>query len=108
MKYIFRDADGEVYGVLAPNAEEARERANTVGLANAVLIRHAFVAIVAPEGKFAIGRADEGIRGYSPQPELGEFDSYTQAFDKAQEYNEAMGLSDDEAALIICSTMRQG
>ena len=37
--------------------------------------RHAFTAVVLETG-FGIGRADEGIPGYTPRPDLGQFSSY--------------------------------
>lgn len=66
--------------------------------------RFAYTAIV-DEGGFRIGRADEGVPGYTPLPDLGEFESYEKAAEKAEELNTAGGLEKLEAFRIVASTM---
>lgn len=68
--------------------------------------RYAFAAVES-EGTpaYIIGRADEGEPGYTPMP-IG-FGSYEHARRFADLKNEDLGLSKEEAALIILSTMRR-
>ncbi len=70
--------------------------------------RCAFAAIPQPHGKspaYIIGRADEGVPGYSALA-IG-FDDYESAQNHANLLNEDLGLSTQEAARIVASTMRR-
>ena len=66
-------------------------------------MKSAFTAVV--RNGYFIGRADEGISGYSPQPTLGQFTSYKEACEKSDELNKSLGLSKIEALKIVGSTM---
>jgi hypothetical protein len=67
--------------------------------------REAFVAVLMGRA-FGIGLAQEDERGYWPQAGFGTFDSYDAASTKARELNALLGLSAEEAAMIVCSSMR--
>lgn len=56
---------------------------------------------------YSIGRADEGIQGYTPVPAQGRFDSYDAAQAHADKLNEARGFSKIEALRIVFTTMRR-
>lgn len=67
--------------------------------------KHAFTAIVEATG-YIIGRADYGIRGYTPIRVGGfEFKTYDEAKEFAKEQNRAMGLTDEQAMEIVFNTM---
>jgi len=66
----------------------------------------AYTAIV-EKGWYSIGRADEGTRGYTPQPHLGKFDTYDAAEDAANVINEKAGYTKLEACRIVIRTMRK-
>jgi hypothetical protein len=68
--------------------------------------REAFVAVLMGRA-FGIGLAQENERGYYPQVGFGSFDTYEAASAKAQELNALLGLSADDAAMIVCSSMRK-
>ena len=68
----------------------------------------AFTAVSGPYG-FQLGIAVANEAGYSPVP--GFFchsDSFDEMSDHADELNRARGLSDREAAKIVCSSMAAG
>lgn len=78
---------------------------------------HAFTAVFAETGpttklhsknQYIIGRADLSDNGYTPCPIFGRFPSYEKASDYADGLNKALGLSVDDAARIIGSTMNIG
>jgi hypothetical protein len=69
-----------------------------------LVMKHAFSAIVDENG-YSIGRADEGTRGYTPQPDFGAFPSWDAAKAKADELNKEFGLSEQEVARIVLGTM---
>lgn len=54
------------------------------------------------------GRADEGESGYTPVPRFGSFKTFNEAANRADELNKELGLSIEQAAKIVCSTMRKG
>jgi len=76
--------------------------------------RVALAAIVSrdpnPETRldFGIGLAVEHEPGYYPQPKLGRYASFELASAEAERGNAILGLSPDEAARIICSSMYVG
>lgn len=76
------------------------------GLLNKKLIgKHAFTAIV-EAGGYIIGRADYGVRGYSPIRVGGyTFDTYEKAKEFAKEQNRSIGLTDQEVMEIVFNTM---
>jgi hypothetical protein len=76
------------------------------GLLNKNLVgKHAFTAVVVPEG-FIIGRADYGIRGYTPIKVGGfDFKTYDEAKQFADEQNKSIGLTKDQALEIVFNTM---
>jgi len=69
--------------------------------------KHAFTAIVVPEG-FIIGRADYGIRGYTPI-RVGGFDFDFKTWDDAKKFadeqNQSIGLTKEQAMEIVFNTM---
>jgi hypothetical protein len=72
--------------------------------------RFAFAAIVSRQhdGRdFGIGLAEENDPGYWPQPGFGSFTTWTEASDKARQLNASQGLTDDDAAHIVASSMRK-
>lgn len=76
------------------------------GLLNKKLVgKHAFTAVIRKEG-YMIGRADYGIRGYTPIRVDGvSFETYEAAKEYAKEQNGRMGLSEKEAMEIVFNTM---
>ena len=66
--------------------------------------RFAYTAIVDKRG-CSIGRADEGIQGYTPMSGL-VFKTYDEADDHADAMNKELGLDNEEAIKIVASTMR--
>jgi len=67
-------------------------------------LRYAFVAVIDPEGFWALGVAVQNEQGYSPIHGK-RFDSHVEAKAWATGLNEHIGLSDDAAIQIVCSTM---
>lgn len=66
----------------------------------------AFSAICLDNGKFGLGAAELDQPGYWPQPQLGEFDTFHDAYVEARKLNtERLGLDDNEAARIVASSM---
>ena len=55
---------------------------------------------------FGIGLTQKNQAGYWPTPQHGHFRTYDAAAAKAHELNQARGLSAEEAALIVASSMR--
>lgn len=84
--------------------------------------RYAYAAIIIPdkmkhlyrwfEGRppcpYGIGKAVVGHLGYSLVPERGRFERYDSAQKEAEDLNRNLGLSDEEAILIILGTMAKG
>lgn len=71
--------------------------------------RYAFAAVYTGPGTLCgIGRADEGESGYTPVPRFGSFKTFNEAANRADELNKELGLSIEQAAKIVCSTMRKG
>jgi hypothetical protein len=68
-------------------------------------VRHAFTALLNEEGLYIIGRADEGVGGYTPQYRFGVYPSYDEAKARADEENARLGLSKEEATTIVLSTL---
>lgn len=68
-------------------------------------MRSAYTSIVTEKG-FAIGRADEGIQGYTPCPQFGTFETEVQAKVKVLALNTDLGIGEKEALMIVISTMR--
>lgn len=66
--------------------------------------RFAYAQVISGRG-FGIGRADEGIPGYTPCPEYGVFATLDEAAHKAEELNTRRGISEDAAFQIVASTM---
>ncbi len=66
---------------------------------------HAFTATIF-NGMYIIGRADLCVDGYTPM-DLGIFKTYAEASDAADKLNEKLGLSIDDAARIIGTTMHR-
>ena len=66
--------------------------------------RFAFTAVITGKG-YSIGRADEGVRGYTPKPEFGTFEKWDDAVAVARARNVDLGLTDREAFQIVASTM---
>ena len=64
----------------------------------------AFTA-VCTENAFGIGVAERDEPGYFPMPEHGSFPTFNDAMAKAAELNRMIGVSDDEAAAIVGSSM---
>lgn len=75
------------------------------------MARIAFATIVSHDpatGRdFGIGLAEENEPGYWPKPEHGPFATWDLAAAKARELNHRLGLSDEEAAHIVASSMRR-
>lgn len=66
----------------------------------------AYVSVIT-DSAFAIGLAHRGLRGYTPLPAHGTFESWDAAKDYAKGLNTAeLGLDWSEALNIIASTMR--
>lgn len=66
----------------------------------------AFTAICLDTGKFGLGAAELDQPGYYPQPQLGEFDTFHDAYAWADKLNvERLGFTLDEAARIVASSM---
>lgn len=57
-------------------------------------------------GAFSLGLAQKDQPGYWPTPQHGVFRTYNEAAVRAHELNQARGLSAEEAALIVASSMR--
>lgn len=72
------------------------------------LLRHKQLAYAAvlDRGAFSIGLAQKDQPGYWPTPQHGQFRTYNEAAARAHVLNEARGLSAEEAALIVASSMR--
>jgi hypothetical protein len=68
--------------------------------------KHAYTAIV-KVGGYIIGRADEGTSGYTPEPQFGNFVAYDKAKTKAEKLNSELGLTSEEALLIVLGTMKR-
>jgi hypothetical protein len=68
---------------------------------------YAYAAIIGDrEGAYSIGRADRGIKGYTPQPQRGTYPTYDEASVAAEEINATeLGLEPYEAFKIVASTM---
>ena len=66
--------------------------------------RHAYTAIVGPDG-YIIGRADEGVQGYTPVYLSRTFTTYQDAKSFADELNRNLGRTLKEAYAIILGTM---
>ena len=66
---------------------------------------YAFVA-VCHRAQYCIGQADLCEKGYTLKSEHGLFESYEAASKKADELNEALGLSVENACKIIGTTMK--
>ncbi len=67
--------------------------------------KYAFTAIVEEAG-YCIGRADYGVRGYTPIRVQGyTFDTYEEAKAFAKDQNKRMGLTDQQAMEIVFNTM---
>lgn len=68
---------------------------------------YAWVAVVDESG-FSLGLAEEGTKGYSPMKEDQKitFPTYDAASEEAEARNGLLGLSNDDAAKIVFSTMR--
>jgi len=69
------------------------------------VVNYAYTAVI-NDGQFQIGRADAGTKGYTPCTHFGNFKSYKEAFDKADELNALEGTNKMDAAAIVASTMR--
>lgn len=71
-------------------------------------IRHKQLAYAAvlDRGVFSIGLAQQNQPGYWPTPQHGQFRTYNEAAARAHELNQARGLSAEQAALIVASSMR--
>lgn len=75
--------------------------------------RFAFTGVIRPvihegEDGYMIGRADEGIPGYTPVPSEGTFAKYDEAQARANRMNETLGLEPGEAWKIVASTLQGG
>ncbi len=84
--------------------------------------RYAYSAIIIPEkmkhlyrsfgGRgpclYGIGRAVVGHLGYFLEPSRGRFERYESAQAEAEDLNRNLGITDEEACLIILGTMAQG
>jgi hypothetical protein len=67
-------------------------------------MRYAFTTVVDESG-YSIGRADEGTKGYTPQPQFGKQSSWDAAQQKAAELNKDLGLAEEDVAKIVLGTM---
>jgi hypothetical protein len=76
----------------------------TIKNATAKEVPFAYVAIA--RNNNTISRADKDIYGHTPCPELGTFDDYITATQKADELNFANGLTPTDAIRIVASTLR--
>lgn len=73
------------------------------------MTRLAYTAIVDKNG-FTLGIAEENVRGYSPDPNgerWGLYKTLDEARAAADELNTRMGLTPEEAMLIVLSSMRE-
>lgn len=72
------------------------------------LLRHKQLAYAAvlDRGAFSLGLTQKDQPGYWPAPHYGQFRTYKEATARADELNQARGLSPIEAAVIIASSMR--
>lgn len=107
--YVFKlrgfHEGNETYSLLAENDADAQKQLISAGLEGAVPLRYAYTPIVTKEGG-GIGRADEGIRGYTFCPALGEFKTYAEAGSKAEALNQELRLSPAESWAIVASSLR--
>jgi len=67
--------------------------------------RIAFVPVCSGNS-FGLGVAEENEPGYYPQEQHGLFPTYEAASVRAEELNGKLGLTPDEAAHIVCTSMR--
>lgn len=70
-------------------------------------IRFAYTGLVG-DGFYFIGRADEGVTGYTPLPNCPTFPTYDEAQEWAKSENEELGLSPLEVSKIVLSTLGMG
>ena len=84
--------------------------------------RYAYSAIIIPEKMrdlypiwagqshrpYGIGRAVVGHLGYFLEPSRGRFERYESAHAEAEDLNRNLGITDEEACLIILGTMAKG
>lgn len=68
-------------------------------------VRQAYTAIVG-HGGFGLGMAHENVAGYTPVRDIAPLPTYDQAADEAERRNSEMGLTTEDAARIVLSSMR--
>jgi hypothetical protein len=101
-KRVFRGRSHKKGGERVAELRESEERVVAIPKCSE---DWAYTGIVTSKGYF-IGRADRNVRGYTPVPVQGSFKSYDEAQAKADELNEARGMSKVEALKIVFSSMR--
>jgi hypothetical protein len=67
-------------------------------------MRKAYATTINEKG-FAIGLSEENEPGYYPCPQYGVFPTYEAAGVKRDALNAELGLTRDEAAMIVASSM---
>lgn len=74
-------------------------------------MRIAYTAVLTDAGEYRLGIAKEGETGYYAVREDsdagGAFESLASARIAADAYNERLGLTKKEAAILVCGTMRE-